>query len=483
MIQTDNKKLHRQYIGVDKWRLNHGIGGLDYVTGMGKTYTACIIINEMFKKNPVANVIIEVPSTALANQWKVELENNIEQKDLLKNIEVITIHLLVERQNKYNCTLLIVDEIHEYLSDERLKFIDKTMIEYKYILGLSATWEDRNNRHLILEGICPIVDKISEEEALKEGWISEFIEYNIGVELTDEEKLNYSKYTKVITDNINKFGKGGLELAGLCLSGDKKHTATEYCFMWAGKHGWTKGMNTNIPTNAQINGMWNPSAIIGYAKKLLNAIRDRKDILYSAENKLLVALQVIEKYPDLKTICFSQSTQFASSLGYKINEFFYNKVGEGNKCVVYHSKLETIMGVNPKTGKPMKFGKKRLKDLAIERIKNGTASHISTASALDKGFDVRDIRLGITTSSTSNPIQGTQRGGRVKRVEHLNNTGKTIQEKTKLVVNIYVKNSKDFDWLKKRQINATTSRIYWIDNVEQITYNPKRDDEFKLSEI
>ncbi len=136
MIVIDNKKLQRQYVGVNKWRLAKGVGGLSYCTGVGKTYTACIIINEMFKKNPVAHIIIIVPSTALANQWRNEIERNIEQKDLIKNIEIYTIHTLVERQLKLDCTLLIPDEIHEYYSEERLKFLDKTMIKYKYILRI-----------------------------------------------------------------------------------------------------------------------------------------------------------------------------------------------------------------------------------------------------------------------------------------------------------------------------------------------------------
>lgn len=484
MLQVNEKKLQRQLVAVDKWRKAGGIGGYDFVTGFGKTHTTCIIINRMFDRNPVAHIIIVVPNIQLVSQWKERLESNIEQKDLIKNIEIFTIHILVERQLKFDCTLLILDEIHEYYSEERLRFLDKTMIQYKYILGLSATWRDKDNRHLYLELICPIIDTIDEEEALREGYISEFIEFNVPVNLTDEEKLRYDKYTKVILENINKFGKGGLELASLCLSGDKKkHTAKDYCFMWASKHGWVRGMDMTIQTNKEINDLWNPAKIIGYANQLMMSIRDRKDILYSAENKLLIALEIIEKYPDLKTVCFSQSTQFASTLGHKINEFFYNKEGNNNRCVTYHSKLETQMGINPKTGKPMKYGMKRLKDIAIKRISDGTATHLSTASALDKGLDIKDLRLGISTSSTQNPTQGTQRSGRLKRNEFTENEEHSKIEKTKLIVNVYVKNSKDEDWLRKRQSTATSSRIYWVNNVEQINYNPIRDDEFNINEI
>lgn len=481
----DQKKLQRQLLAVERWRMAKGIGTFNFFTGVGKTYSACIVINKLFENNPSAHVIVIVPSTPLYKQWTLEIEKNITNKDLIKNIEIFTIQTLVENKYKIDTTLLVADEVHEYLTEERLKFLNKTQITYKYILGLTATWDDKENRQIYLEEICPIVDIIDEEEALREGFISEFIEYNIGVDLTPDEQLNYAKYTKIITDNLNKFGKGGLELAGLCLQGDKAHTAKEYCFMWATKHGWHQGINTSVPDNAKINNLWNPSKIIGYAKLLLNAIRDRKDILYSAENKIHTALEIVKKYPDLRTICFSQSTQFADRLAYRINEFFYEKEGDSNRCVVYHSKLETQMGINPKTGKPMKFGKKRLKDIAIKRIADGTATHISTASALDKGYDERKIRLGINSSSTQNPTQQTQRGGRVKRTEFIGIEGDnhTKEEKTKLIVNLYVRDSKDYDWLKRRQVNANTSRIYWVDSVNEINYNPTRDDVHNINEI
>ncbi len=475
-MEVNEKKLARQLIGVNKWG-STGSGTLLYCTGVGKSYTACIIINKILAKNPVAHIIIIVPSAELFKQWKVEINNSIENKDLIKNIEIYTIHLLVERQIKLDTTLLIIDEIHEYLTEERLKYLDKTNIQYKYILGLTATFDDKHNREIILDTICPVIDTIDEEEALREGYISKFIEYNIGIDLTDREREDYTKYTKIINDNLNKFGKGGLILAGLCLSGDKKNKNFAYCNMLASKHGWKKGIDTSIPQFKEIDNLWNPGKIIGYARLLITAIRDRKDILYSADNKLIIALEVIRKFDNLKTICFSQSTNFADRLGLEINKYFYEKENNANRCVIYHSKLETKIGTNPKTGKPMKFGKKRLKDLAIQNIRNGTASHISTASALDKGFDVKTIRLGITTSGTQNPTQYTQRGGRTKRVESYE------EDITKLIVNIYVKNSKDFDWLKKRQVNANTSRIYWIDSVDEISYNPKKEDEVNINEL
>ena len=459
MSNIDENKLNRQLLGVEKWKENKGIGTLNYYTGVGKTYSAIIIINRVLNKNPATNVVIIVPSDELKKQWKIELNTHIEDKSWLNNINVYIINTAV--RSIFRCNLLVLDEIHEYYSDERIEFIKKC--KYQFILGLTATWEDTNNRHCIMETICPIVDKIDEDEALANNYISKFYEYNLACTLTDKEREDYDHFSKIVGDNMNKFGKNNsLGVAGLCLTGDKKHKPLEYCFMWASKMGWTRDMDLSIRENRELNDLWHPRHIIGYARNLMTAIRERKNILYTAENKLKLAMEIIDKYPKLKTICFSQSTIFADKLATLINE---KAINQRDRCVVYHSKLETIKELNPK-GKVVKVGSTILKRRAIEAIKTGQARVISTASALDKGFNVKDIRLGITTSSTQNPTQHKQRGGRVKRIESY------TEDITVLIVNIYVKDTKDEDWLIKRQ-SKSSNKVYWVNEVSKINYEPQ----------
>ncbi len=461
MNNIDENKLKRQLEGIEKWKDNKGIGTLNWFTGVGKTYGAILIINRILRKNPALPIIVIVPGEDLKKQWDIDLDNDLEEKSFKANIHVYVINTAIK--TRFRVGLMILDEIDAYYSDERIAWIRSC--QYQFLLGLSATYKDEmNQRHLIMDTICPVVDEINEEEALANNYISKFFEYNLSCELTKNEQSNYEHYSKIIGDNMNKFGKRNpLVLAGYCLSGNKKEGKgnMEYCFMWAGRMGWTRDLDLSIQKNRELNEMWSPNKIVGYAKTLMEAIRERKDILYNAENKLRLAVDIINKYPRLKTICFSQSTTFADKLAKKINENVFTT----GKVVVYHSKLETIKELNDK-GKLIKIGAVRLKRRAVDAIKSGNARIISTASALDKGFNVKDIRLGITTSSTQNPTQHKQRGGRVKRIESY------TEDITVLIVNIYAKDTQDEAWLIKRQ-SKSKNKVYWVDEVSRITYEPQ----------
>ena len=478
---VDKKKLERQYIGVDRWFNSSLYGALfdkqgtyNYATGVGKTYTAILVIKRLFRTEHNHNIVIIVPSEALLQQWKVELGKHFTKKEL-NRIEVFTVHWVALNKVKIKTNTLIVDELHEYLGDEFYKVIDGTYIQYDNNLGLTATYEDSKKRHLKLKSFYPIVDKITEEEAIAEGYISPFIEFNLAVELTQKEQEDYAAYTTVISNNINKFGRGGLELATKCLSGGvhkdgKRYTAAHFVYGWAGHKGWTRNLNLDNPQDAEIDALWNPHLIFGYAQKLLNAIRFRKNILYNCSSKIEVIKALTLQFNDLKTIVFSQSTNFADKLNLLLNE------QEENSSVVYHSKLATIMLPSPKTGKLIKCGKTRLKRQAIERITTGQSRIICTASSLDKGFDVQDMSLGVTASGTSNFTQYKQRGGRVKRKDIFN------VNNVVLLINLYVKDSKDEIWLKKRQ-STSTHIIHWVDSINDVSFTPRDRNEFTINDI
>ena len=222
-----------------------------------------------------------------------------------------------------------------------------------------------------------------------------------------------------------------------------------------------------LEVNRQINDLWNPTKIVGYAKKLLNAIRDRKSLLQTCQSKYEATKKLVDKFDKVKTIIFSESTDFADNVA-KLLE-------TKHKVVVYHSNIKTVIKPSPKTGKPIKVGKTRLKREATESIRNGKARIIVTAKSLDKGFDVVDLRFGITASGTQNPTQYKQRGGRVKRKE----TEQIFSDCTVLLVNLYIINTQDEKWLKNRQMNAVHSIIN-VSSIDDISYTPPSNIEFSM---
>ena len=86
-----------------------------------------------------------------------------------------------------------------------------------------------------------------------------------------------------------------------------------------------------------------------------------------------------------------------------------------------------------------------------------------------------DLRLGITSSGTSNPTQYKQRGGRVKRKE----TEQIFADCTVLLVNLYIINTQDEKWLLNRQSKAVHSIIN-VTSIDQITYTPPSNVEYSI---
>lgn len=487
-IQIQQKRFDRQLKGIENWKkakdlgLSHsnGWGTLHWETGTGKTFAACTIANKMLEKNNAYSFIVVVPGEELEKQWKNEIKSFVKEEHH-NNFRVLTVHKIIQscaNGKRFLCNLLIADELHEYYTEDRLNLFNSTYVVTNWCLGLTATYEDNENRHKNIQKILPVVDRIDTEEALREGYVSKYIEYNVAVPFTDEEKSNYVVLSTIIAKNLGKFGKNKpLELASKVLSGDSKtgKTGKEIAYAYAYYNGWRKDLNINKPEELSIHEQWSPFKIIGYAKTVMDNVRERKDLIYKAINKIHYAKEVVLKFDTLKTICFSQSTQFADYLATVINQHYNsNKEQIDNKvCVVYHSKLNTIIYLDEK-GKEKKKGKTVLKREAIQAIKSGKARVISTASSLDRGFDVKDISLAITTSGTQNPTQYSQRRGRAIRVEE----NKDIV----LIVNLYLQGTIEESWLRKRQAKSNNV-IYWVNKVQDINYTPKKNDTFNLEEI
>lgn len=214
-------------------------------------------------------------------------------------------------------------------------------------------------------------------------------------------------------------------------------------------------------------------------------VKERQNFLYKTERKVETTVELIEKF-GLKTITFSQSTEFASEVAKRL----------GDSAVVYHSKVESEIRMVEKTKvyksknkalynfleknskskvrekngtyevywkEPKKFGKNTLCTEAIERFKDNRykVNTICTAMALDAGFNVRDCELGIDASRTQNPTQHTQRTGRIAR----NFTYKNGTKKRGIYINLYVPNSRDEGWLRACQQNSTN--VVWMDSVDE----------------
>jgi superfamily II DNA or RNA helicase len=497
-MKIDKNKLKRQELGVEKWKARRGVGGLKWITGMGKTFTSTkLIASRVIKaRQGAATVRVVVPTDALRTQWKQAI---IDLDPLhVDKYHVETHKWYLKQDTVFECTLLIVDEVDEFYGPQHRKVWDKTYIKWKFFAWLSYTPEVSSKAHEDLFAIAPIADYIGEVEAKENNWIHSYLTFNLGLELSEKEREEYEEYEKIIEEELEKFPS--LTMMYNCLSGGKDSEGEKYPpYAWATaiakKHGWSYDLEQAVKTDTKpatmgfetwkqaknVISIWTPGLVIGYANRCSKAIQSRKSLVYNSSTKIETILNILEKFKDRKAITFSMSTSFTNRLAEAATN-------SNIKAIEYHSKIESrplredamglpsLFGVgdyirvkskkSKNFGEPKIFGATTLKRMAIEAIHKGLARVILTASALDKGFDVPDIELAINASGSSTDNQYLQRRGRAVRV--------TDSQRDVILINLYFKRTVEHNWLKKAQRN-TANRPYWVNNISEI-FESKKDE-------
>lgn len=399
-------------------------GTVEAVTGFGKTMIGVLTIAAMNRRVPNRVTHIIVPTEHLKKQWE-----GIISAFGLTGCEVFIINTYVT--SKHACNLLIADEIHNYAAPTFKKLFD--VCRYSFILGLTATIQRKDGKHILLEQFAPILGKVSLAEARRDEYISDFIVYNLGIELDKVDRDKYNKLHKLFNSMYSRFDHD-FNLAMACSAGKAKG-GPRRCTQLAYRRGWR-------PADGN-NDFWSPQNISKYAQQWNWAMRERKKFLHKAASKVDVAEEILRKHKG-KAITFSESTEFADTLAARM----------GSEARAYHSSLETIVEKGKKKGKTVR------KREALKLFNDGRSKVrvLCTARALDEGFDVQDIDLAIVCSGTSTVRQNIQRIGRAVRF---------VPGKTAIIVNLYIKDTQDAKWLRKR--TATTVNMIHIDDTEQIT--------------
>ena len=467
-MQINAEQLERQLEGRAKWFNSNCDGILNYATGVGKSYTTNLCITELEKESQESYLIL-VPGAELEIQWNEKLVQYF-PKNILNRVLVKTVHKIISEGMQYEVGTLIVDELHEFHTEDRIKLINNTKIKCKRFLGLTASADDKNFYKILRHR--KIVDIITKAEAIDKGFIAQLIEYNLGLTLTKSEQETYDVLSATISNLMPKF-ENNLEYAQKVLNGGKDrnnqyYSGAGWATAMAFKKGWKRDLNLTYPAHQQINDLWNPSFFIGWANRLINAIRGRKNLLCNANAKYNATLEIMNKYNKVKTIIFSESTDFADKIGVILNN-------HKHPTVVYHSNLATKTITSPVSGKLIKYGKVRQKKEALSRIRLGQARVLAVTKALDRGLDIPDIRMSIVSSGSNSTTQNTQRGGRAGRKEQ-------DEDEPVLLINLYIVDTQDEIWLNNRQRNNTHECIV-IDKVEDISYIPPSNAEFTINDI
>jgi superfamily II DNA or RNA helicase len=336
----------RQIAGLRKWRESNFCGIAEYPTGFGKTYTAIMAIQGMVPRAGITSCLVVVPTLELKSQWEVELK-----KHKLSFVKVMVINSAVK--HFHNVDMLVLDEIHRYAAESFRNIFHK--VDSKYILGLTATLEREDGFHEVILEYLTVFDQISVDEALDNNWIAPYIVYNIPVNLSAEEQIEYNKANNAFRHFAAKLGHG-----------------------------------SNAFQNANSYLKSSDKALQGQAGAYYNAMRKRKNICQNNENKISATKQIIDIFPERNGLIFSATTEFAESLQ---NEL-------GDICMTFHSKI-----------------KRKDQELIVKRFKDKRTKirFLSSVQALNEGFNVPDCSLAIIAGSTSTKRTFIQQLGRVVR--------------------------------------------------------------------
>lgn len=496
-MELDITKRDRQIEGASKWRNARGIGTFYWTPRFGKTYGAIeFIINPHLNVNVENCVIIIVPSEIIAQQWETTLRSFA--NDLTRIAFYTASYFSSNPDFSTECTLLIVDELQKFLTPERKSMIDGTRVKHHYRLGLTGTYPSVD----WMKELYPIVDIITEDEAIEKKWISPFLEYNWLLELPETDKAKYERFSGPISETLEMFKpllnvlvrEGNTRIfndefslimackngfSAISLSGIKKWiTYDQLCNTISLMLGWHIHLDLTVPANKELAMLWAPSMIHNRAKVFIDFVRKRNDVLIDNNVKLEAVAEIISRNT-VPTIIFNESTAFADRLTEYLNARF-----NGTYTVAcYHSQIDSKLMIDPTTGDYFKFstgeraglpktlGKDSIKKIVIQGFRDGYYDALCTAKSLDEGLDIPKIEQVICTGGTTNPMTYQQRTARGKSVDYYNPD--KITKIYNLVFDDFINStaelikSRDKTKLILRQ-SETGSTIKWLKNLDEI---------------
>lgn len=374
----------RQLEGRHKWLVAKGKGTLEYPTGFGKTTAAINCLTKVLSKYPKFKIIVVVPTTGLQNQWISKLD----EKGLSLNSEVLVVNSAIRDQ--YTCDILVIDEIHR-MAAETFQSVFKT-IKYKLILGLTATFDRLDGKQELIAKYCPVIDYISPEEARRNGWVSEYNEYLVLVDVDDID--TYKEYNKQFTEHFEFFNydfKLAMSMVGKDGIKHRMAYADSICDKNKDKEKWKEILRT----------------ITYHAVQFMKVIQDRKQFINNHPKKIELARKIIEARQDKKIITFSNNIEMAESIGYG---------------VVYSGK-----------------DSKKKERTTLESLASGEVQIINTSQKANEGLDIPGLSVAIILGLDSSKIKSTQRRGRVIRKEE----GKVAE-----IFNIVLNSTVELEWFK-----------------------------------
>ena len=348
----------RQALSVQKWVDNKCKGIIHGCTGYGKTRCALLAIKRFLKKNPDKKVLIVVPNEPLVKQWNAEILD----WGFSYNCTVRTMSDSAKGEEIIVTDLLIIDECHRILAPSLIKTFNT--VKFKMLLCLTATLIRVDGMHNYLLQICPVVDTITKEEAIKNKWLSSFKEYEV---LLDVDLTEYKIYNEKFYEAFSFFDYD----FALCMS-------------LIGPDGWKRREQfvKDRCQNKALEGEFRRT-VTAMTFQFSQNLQKRKAFIANHPKKIEVCDKILAHYQDRKCITFSSTIKMAEKIS-------YGKVYSGKTTA------------------------KKSRAVLEDFLKPGAAT-INTCLKLNEGFDCPEASIGIILGFDSSKTKKEQRLGRVIR--------------------------------------------------------------------
>lgn len=377
----------RQLLSVKKWIANKGKGVLIAATGYGKTRVGLMIIKGILEKHPDKRILIVVPTITLKEQWL----GLTDSWGFSLNCDIQVINTVITKE--WSCDLLIIDEIHMIFADTFQQVFKK--VDYKLILGLTATLERLDGKHKICEQYCPVFDSIPITECLANKWVSTYKEYAVIISVDDID--TYKQYNKEFTEHF-EFFNFSWEKVQSCLG------PNGFKYRYA--------LSKERCPNDEEKRKKIMTLITYHATSFMRIIQSRKAFINNHPKKIELCRKIINARPNSKIITFSNNVATAEKIG----------IGP-----VYSGKTTKKKG--------------RITIQEFSECKTGVMNTIKRA---DAGLDIPGLSIAIVIGTDSSPIKAIQRLGRAIRFE---------KEKEAEIFNIIIEDTVECKWFFNSHVN------------------------------
>jgi superfamily II DNA or RNA helicase len=326
-------------------------------------------------------------------------------QSIINNLELIR-HadtIIFDEMHLLTDTALSLGKMFQLLNEE-----ERNSNHKKALLGLTATIDEEHPNYKTIVSLLPPVKKYMIRDAVQDGRLANPIVIPIKSKLTIEEKELYNSYSH----RIRK------------ISNDLNISDPQSMSMVLRKGG--------------ISAKW--------ASSWFESVRNRKNLINSAHNKIYAAVELIAaKHPRERIMVFSETIESIRKLKETL------ELKKGIKSMIIESKLNS---------------KERHEILTRWGVDFYPLLSVHT---LEIGYDVPQVRIAIILASTSNVNQATQRVGRILR--------KSEGKRSALIYTVYLSDTHDFTHLgvvRKATQSANRKREFHHDYAKN-SYRPTNE--------